>query len=164
MIASSIRMFRKQRGLTQEKLGRLCGMTGGAISSYENGATVPKRRVLEKIAQALEVPVERLTAEALPSEAAPGGPAAPGLRQASDALLYDGVLSVLRDLYGIVEGRVILGENGGRKKYYLVKRGEHSFILYESDIAAIVRSAKASMPPLVEHMKRCRSQRPEAGV
>lgn len=162
MIATNIRVFRKQRGLTQAELGRLCGMTGGAISSYENGITVPKRRVLEKIARALDVPAERLAADA-PSVQTPSASSAAAGRQASDTLLYNGVLSALRDLYGMVEGRVILGENGARKKYYLVRRGGHSFILYESDIAAIVRSAKASMSPLVEHMRRSPEDRPGAG-
>ena len=54
-IGQNIRAIRKKRGLTQGRLGQLCGMTGGAISSYENGVTVPKRRVVERIAQALSL-------------------------------------------------------------------------------------------------------------
>lgn len=38
-IGQNIRAIRKKRGLTQGRLGQLCGMTGGAISSYENGVT-----------------------------------------------------------------------------------------------------------------------------
>ncbi|MCI9157015.1 MAG: helix-turn-helix transcriptional regulator [Lawsonibacter sp.] len=148
-IGQTIRAYRKKRGLTQGELGRLCGMTGGAISSYENGVTVPKRRVVERLAQALDIPPEKLTQDR-PLPVPEGQP------QASDVLLYDGVLTVLRELYGIVEGRVILGGNGASRKYYVVKQIPGDFVLYESDIAAIVRSAKASMSPLVEYMRSVR--------
>ena len=66
----NIRALRKKRGLTQEKLGELCGMTAGAISSYENGVTVPKRRVVERIARALNVPAGKI-ADSAPPEIAP---------------------------------------------------------------------------------------------
>ena len=49
-IGQTIRALRKKRGLTQNQLGALCGITGGAVSSYENGVTAPKRRTAEKIA------------------------------------------------------------------------------------------------------------------
>ena len=150
-VGQKIRAFRKQRGLTQERLGALCGVSSGAISSYENGVTLPKRRAVEKIARALDVPPEKLLEEA-------PAPVLPASReQASDTLLYDGVLAALKELYGMVEGRIVMGENGASRKYYVVKRLSDSFVLYERDIAAIVRAAKASMTPLVEHMRKGRS-------
>lgn len=54
-IGQTIRALRKKAGLTQNQLGALCGITGGAVSSYENGVTTPKRRTAEKIAAALGV-------------------------------------------------------------------------------------------------------------
>lgn len=146
-IGQNLRALRKKRGLTQQQLGRLCGITGGAVSSYENGVTVPRRRVVEQLARALDVPVDRLTQNDLPS-------LTPQPLQESDALLYDGVLAVLKQLYGIVEGRVIVGGNGAQKKYYLVRGVPGDFVLYDRDIAAIVRSAKASMSPMVDYMRR----------
>jgi transcriptional regulator with XRE-family HTH domain len=151
-IGQNIRALRKKKGLTQAQLGALCGISGGAVGSYENGITVPKRRVVEKIAHALDVPAERIMDSAPPSFAA-GSEAVSG----SDALLYDGILAVLKELYGMVEGRVILGENGARKRYYLIRQIPGDFVLYEEDIAAIVRSAKASTPPLAAYLHRVRA-------
>ena len=34
-----IRLLRNAKGLNQEELGRLCGVTGAAVSMWENGAT-----------------------------------------------------------------------------------------------------------------------------
>ena len=152
-IGQTIRVYRKKKGLTQRELGKLCGMTGGAISSYENGVTAPKRRVVERIARALEVPVEKLMGS--PVQPAP---AAETHGCASDALLYDGVLAALKELYGMVEGRIVQGESGASRKYYLVKQIPDSFVLYESDIAAIAQAAKASMGPIMEHMKTRRGE------
>ena len=64
-IGQNIRALRKARGLTQARLGALCHISGASIGSYEKGATLPRRRVLEQLSAALDVPVER------------GGPARP---------------------------------------------------------------------------------------
>lgn len=149
-VGQRIRAYRKQRRLTQEKLGALCGVTAGAISSYENGVTVPKRRVADKLAQALGVPVDRLL------EAPDVAERPPEPVRASDGLLYNGVLTLLKELYGPVEGRVIVGENGARRRYYVVRRLQGDFVLDERDVAAIVRCAKASLSPMVDYMRRVR--------
>ena len=65
-IGQNIRALRKKKGLTQAQLGALCGISGGAVGSYENGITVPKRRVVEKLAHALDVPAERIMDSAPP--------------------------------------------------------------------------------------------------
>lgn len=145
-IGQAIKIFRKQRGLTQNQLGKLCGISGAAIGSYEKGITVPKRRVLDKLAAALDVPVEKLTGER--SVAVSAAPSA----RPNNTPLYDGVLAALKELYGAVEGRVILGENGSSRRYYIVHGLSDSFVLYEQDIAAIARSAQASMSPLLERL------------
>lgn len=140
-IGQNIRALRKQRGLTQAQLGAQCGLSGASIGSYEKGGTLPKRRTVERLASALGVPPERLTG---------GGPVppAPSPRPA----LYDGVLAALKELYGAVEGRVVLGRDGASRRYYIVRSVPDSFVLYEQDIAAIARSARASMSPLVERL------------
>ena len=150
----NIRALRKKRGLTQEKLGALCGMTAGAISSYENGVTVPKHRVVERIARALEVPAGKIE-DSAPLEVSASHAAE---RKASDLLLYDGVLAALKELYGIVEGKVIVGENGAQRKYYVVRQISGDFILREDDIAAIVQSAKASISPVAAYLRRTRER------
>lgn len=130
-------------------MGELCGVSSASIGSYEKGATVPKQRVLAKIAAALDVPADRLTG-------GPETPPAAAPAPSSGAALYDGVLAALKELYGAVEGRMILGGNGTSKKYYMIQGAQSSFVLYEQDIAAIARSAKASMTPLVERMNSAR--------
>lgn len=52
-----IKKCRLERGLTQKKLGELCGMSEAQIGQYENGYREPKRETLEKIVLALEVPL-----------------------------------------------------------------------------------------------------------
>lgn len=145
-IGQNIRACRKRRGLTQRELAALCGLSGGVISSYENGATTPRRKELERVARALEVPAERLA----------GGEAASPAPGAGDSALYGGILSLLRQLYGGVEGRAVLGEDGRCRRYYVVRQGSGSFVLYEEDIAALARSARDSMAPLAAHLRRAR--------
>ena len=90
-IGQTIRALRKKRGLTQNQLGALCGITGGAVSSYENGVTTPKRRTAEKLAAALGVSLGRLQGEPPPAPQ----PSAP---DSAGGLLSAGVLSVLTEL------------------------------------------------------------------
>ena len=129
-------------------------MTAGAISSYENGVTVPKYRVVERIARALVVPAGKI-ADSAPLEVSAGQVTD---RKAGDLLLYDGVLTALKELYGIVEGKVIVGENGEQRKYYVVRQISGDFILREADIAAIVQSAKASISPVAAYLRRARER------
>lgn len=60
--AEKIKMLRVQRGLTQEELGKVCGLQRAAINKYEKGTVVNiKRSVLQKLADALGVaPVDLL--------------------------------------------------------------------------------------------------------
>lgn len=50
-----IRKYRKQKGLTQKKLGDLCGIADSNIRKYETGRQKPKIETIEKIAEALDV-------------------------------------------------------------------------------------------------------------
>lgn len=40
-IATRIRQLRRERGLTQEHLGELCGASKSAVSQWESGDTLP---------------------------------------------------------------------------------------------------------------------------
>lgn len=57
-----IRKCRTEKGLTQKKLGELCGIADSAIRRYEAGNANPKIETLQKIADALDIPVNRLLA------------------------------------------------------------------------------------------------------
>lgn len=52
-IGETIARLRKQRGLTQEQLGRLVGVSTPAVSKWETGASLPDLMLLSPIARAL---------------------------------------------------------------------------------------------------------------
>ena len=141
-IGRSIQTHRKRRALTIRQLGELSGVSAGSIGNYERGVTVPKRRALEKIARALDVPVEKLLPE--PEQALP--------RDAGEPL-YDGVLALLKARYGAVEGRTVMGEGGRRRRYYVVRQLPEDFVLHEEDVSAIARSARDALSPLLARLR-----------
>lgn len=55
LIGDNIRRLRKERGITQKKLGELCGIAEPNIRKYESGKQNPKLETIEKIASALGV-------------------------------------------------------------------------------------------------------------
>lgn len=60
-VGERIRHLRKERGLTQKKLGELCKIAEPTIRRYEAGSLNPKLETIEKIASALGVPAYELT-------------------------------------------------------------------------------------------------------
>ena len=59
-IAQNIRKFRKERGLTQEQLAEALGVTIGAVSKWELGASVPDISLIMELADFYEVSVDVL--------------------------------------------------------------------------------------------------------
>ena len=57
LVGENIRKFRKEKGLTQKKLGELSGINEVQIRQYEIGKSKPKIETLEKIAKVLDVKV-----------------------------------------------------------------------------------------------------------
>lgn len=55
-----IRKYRIQKGMTQKKLGELCGIADSNIRKYETGKQTPKINTLQRIADALEVSIYNL--------------------------------------------------------------------------------------------------------
>lgn len=66
-----LKRLRKERGLTQEGLADLSGVSRPAIHRVENGQQVPRRGTISKLAQALEVDPSELAPDLF---AKPGGP------------------------------------------------------------------------------------------
>jgi transcriptional regulator with XRE-family HTH domain len=59
-----VKTLREQRGLTQQQLATMAGLTNDTISNYERGRrTDPPVSVVYAVASALEVTVEELLAE-----------------------------------------------------------------------------------------------------
>lgn len=54
---------RKKKGLTQEEMGRLLGVTNKAISKWEVGETLPDVTMLKPLAELLEVSVDELLSQ-----------------------------------------------------------------------------------------------------
>lgn len=63
MLLEEIRHSRKEKGITQEQLAKISGLSRSSIINFETGRRDPRVRDLKKIAHALDVPVEQLLAD-----------------------------------------------------------------------------------------------------
>lgn len=59
-LSYNIRELRKELGLTQKELAEIAKISYRTIQNYENGITPPSLNIIEKIALALGVSIERL--------------------------------------------------------------------------------------------------------
>lgn len=59
-IGEKIRNYRKVAGLTQKRLGELCGVATGTVQQYELGKRQPRIEQLQKIADVLKVQITDL--------------------------------------------------------------------------------------------------------
>jgi len=62
-LGDNLRHLREVRGLTQEQIARLAGIPRATWGHLETGSANPTLAVLDKVATALQVPLEELTAE-----------------------------------------------------------------------------------------------------
>lgn len=63
MLQENIKIFRKDRGLTQEELAIRVNVVRQTVSKWEKGLSVPDADMLQKIAEVLEVSVSQLLGE-----------------------------------------------------------------------------------------------------
>lgn len=66
-IAENIRYYRKQLGLTQEKLAEAMDVTVGAVSKWESGSTVPDIETLMRLANLFDISMDVLLGYGLSS-------------------------------------------------------------------------------------------------
>lgn len=154
-IGENIRAIRKEKGLTQKELGRLCGIAEITIRQYESEKYQPKIETIEKIAKALEVPIVKIKEDLTWAEHQ-NTEEVKQLEQST--YLFEGIVVALEEIYGAVEGKSIIGENGLERPYWIVGKAPNSFILHQNDIEALVESTKASIPALVERLKDTRAE------
>jgi transcriptional regulator with XRE-family HTH domain len=64
-VGLNVKNFRRERGLSQEGLAFECGLHRTYVSGVERGVRNPTVVVLEKIAEALNIPSARLLDEPL---------------------------------------------------------------------------------------------------
>lgn len=56
----NIKEARQLKGITQEQLAKMLGITQGAVAQWENGLTHPSFEMLPKVAEALGMTVDEL--------------------------------------------------------------------------------------------------------
>lgn len=151
---TKIKEIRKQKGLTQKQLGDLCGIADSNIRKYENGKQNPKIETLQKIATALDCSLIALTGM---EEYKKTEEYKIGMRSV-DA--HDGVLALLKNIYGDVQEKDVQQEYG-ESFYYLIGKAPDTFILYESDINDLQNYIESSLPIVVDRLK---DTRPEENV
>lgn len=59
-IGETIRNIRQVKGLSQKELADICGVSMGAVSAWEQGRNEPRPRILNKIADHFNIPVNML--------------------------------------------------------------------------------------------------------
>lgn len=64
-LGKRIKDTRKQSGMTQEKLGELCGLSAAHIGHIERGTRIPSLDTVYRIACELDVGVDRLLFDSL---------------------------------------------------------------------------------------------------
>ena len=60
MLSDNIKTLRKARGFSQEELASRVHVVRQTVSKWEKGLSVPDAELLQKLADALEVPVQQL--------------------------------------------------------------------------------------------------------
>lgn len=56
----NLKEARQLKGITQEQLAKMLGITQGAVAQWENGLTHPSFEMLPKVAEALGLTVDEL--------------------------------------------------------------------------------------------------------
>ena len=59
-LARNISIYRKEKGLTQEELAKILGLSFQAVSKWENAQTMPDISLLPQLSRTLEVGIDKL--------------------------------------------------------------------------------------------------------
>ncbi len=59
-LARNISIYRKEKGLTQEELAQVLGLSFQAVSKWENAQTMPDISLLPQLSRTLEVSIDKL--------------------------------------------------------------------------------------------------------
>lgn len=55
--------LRKEKGITQEKMAEICGITRSALAKWENGSSIPNMYMVIELAETFDVTVDELLRE-----------------------------------------------------------------------------------------------------
>lgn len=64
-LARNISIYRREKGLTQEELAKILGISFQAVSKWENAQTMPDISLLPQLSRTLEVSMDKLLGYAL---------------------------------------------------------------------------------------------------
>ena len=157
-VGENIRKLRKERGLTQKQLGEMCGINEANLRKYESDKQNAKIETIERIAQALEVPIMAIKENITWNEYKD----TEGLKQLERlSLPFEGMEVSLEKVFGAIEPKEVMGDTGWSQPYWVVGKAPNTFVLYEPDIEALVKATESMLPSLVERMK---DTRPEAEI
>lgn len=67
-IGENIRSLRQRYNLSQEELGEIAGVSGKAVSTWENNSKTPRIPALQKIADRFGLSVSDLFGESIPDD------------------------------------------------------------------------------------------------
>lgn len=157
-VGENIKKLRKKRGLTQKQLGELCGIKEANVRKYELDKANPKIETIERIAQALEVPIRAIKENITWNEYQDTEELK---RLERSTLPFSGMEVSLEKVFGAIEEKEVMGDTGWTQPYWLVGKAPNTFVLFEPDIEALVKATEAMLPSLVERMK---DTRPEAEI
>jgi len=153
-ISENLKALRKERGLTQKKLGELCGLAEITIRQYESGKYQPKIETIEKLARALKVSVKEIKEDITWNE----------YQDTKEWYNIDrevesvqGVIAVIAEIYGKVS-YVEKEVSDHRVAYWIVGRTPNQFVIHEEDMDALYEMTKNAIQPLVERMKDTRPE------
>jgi transcriptional regulator with XRE-family HTH domain len=128
-LATNVRTLREARGLTQDQMARLAGLPRATWGHLETGGANPTLAVLDKVATALQVPIEELTSAPRASGRL-HAKASLRVRKQGDGLvrqlLPDPIPGVLIDRMEIPAGGRIPGvpHMPGTREYFTCETGE----------------------------------------
>lgn len=154
-VGENIRKLRKERGLTQKRLGEMCGIKEANIRKYELDKANPKIETIERIAQALGVPI-RAIKENITWEEHKNTEEIRQLERSS--IPFEGMEVSLEKVFGAIEEKYVMVESGWQRPYWVVGEAPNTFVLYEPDIEALVKSTESLLPALVDRLKDTRSE------
>ena len=154
-IGENIKKIRKERGITQKQSGDRCNINEANIRKYENGKQNPKKETIQKIADALGVHYFELDEYALKQEL--DSIEKPKFDLDNRAIIINGIIAMLKEIYGNVQKKDIQGKYG-KTFYYLVGMGNDSFVLHDSDIDKLFDYSKTSISSIVEIIKEERTE------
>lgn len=154
-VGENIRKLRKEHGLTQQQLGDLCGIKAANIRKYELDKANPKIETIERIAKALHVPIRKIKSNITWEEYAD----TEEIRQLDRRVQLDeGIIATIEKIYGKIEDKGVMADDGWESHYYLVGTPPNTFILFEDDIELIANVTRANIPLLVNRIKETRPE------